>query len=99
MWGRLRLNAGLWKRISTYGLASLDRQSQLNKVAFPNGNFTEVNAALAAGNNLHGLHDLACGRSSLAADSNGEYKQGGKGLKIVKSLHAQTIRSRLRAAG
>jgi len=87
-WDRLRLNARLWKRIVTYGLASPERQSQLTKVAFPDCNLAEVNAALEAGNNLRGLHDLACGRSSLARSSSGLYKQGGKGLKIVRHATA-----------
>jgi hypothetical protein len=87
-WDRLRLNARLWKRIVTYGLASPEQQSQLTKVAFPDCNLAEVNAALAAGNNLRGLYDLAGGRTSLARDSSGLYKQGGEGLKIAKSNHA-----------
>jgi hypothetical protein len=57
---------------------------QLNKVAFPDCNLAEVDAALHAGNNLRGLHDLACGHSSLAKDSSGNYKTGGKGLKILR---------------
>jgi hypothetical protein len=56
----------------------------LNKVAFPDCNLAEVDAALHAGNNLRGLHDLACGHSSLAKDSSGNYKTGGKGLKILR---------------
>jgi hypothetical protein len=81
-WGRFQLNARLWKRIVTYGLALPDRQSQLTKIAFPDCNLAEVDAALEAGNNLRGLHALACGRSSLAKDSSGNFKTGGKGLKI-----------------
>jgi hypothetical protein len=87
-WGRFQLNARLWKRIVTYGLALPERQSQLNKIAFPDCNLAEVDAALEAGNNLLGLHDLACGRSSLARNSSGLYKQGGKGLKIVRRATA-----------
>jgi len=83
-WDSLRLNARLWKRIVTYGLALPDRQSQLNKVAFPDCNFAEVEGALEAGNNLRSLHDLACGRSSVAKDSGGKYKTGAKGLKILR---------------
>jgi hypothetical protein len=83
-WDRLRLNARFWKRIVTYGLASPERQSQLTQVAFPGCNLADVDAALEAGNNLRGLHDLACGRSSLARSSSGLYKQGGKGLKVVR---------------
>jgi hypothetical protein len=85
MWGRLRLNARLWKRIVTYGLAPPERQSQLTKVAFPDCHVAEVDAALEAGNNLRGLHDLATGRSSLARDSGGRFKPGGKGLKVARS--------------
>jgi hypothetical protein len=88
MWDRLRLNARLWKRIVTYGLASPERQSQLTKVAFPDSNLAEVDAALETGNNLRGLHELACGCSSLARSSSGLYKQGGKGLKIVRRATA-----------
>jgi hypothetical protein len=88
MWDRLQLNTRLWKRIVTYGLASMERQSQLTKVAFPDCNLAEVDAALEAGNNLRGLHDLACGCSSLARSSSGLYKQGGKGLKIVRRATA-----------
>lgn len=84
-WGRLRLNARLWKRIVTFGLALPERQSQLTKIAFPDCNLAEMDAALKAGNNLRSLHDLACGHSSLATDSSGRHKQGGKGLKIVRS--------------
>jgi hypothetical protein len=84
MWDGLWLNARLWKRIVTYGLASPERQSQLTKIAFPDCNLAEVDAAIEAGNNLRGLHDLACGRSSLARSSSGLYKQGAKGLKIVR---------------
>jgi hypothetical protein len=87
-WGRLRLNPRLWNRIVTYGLALPERQSQLNKIAFPDCNRAEVDAALRAGNNLRGLYDLARGRSSLATDSSGHYKHGDKGLKIVKSAMA-----------
>lgn len=83
-WVRLRLNARLWKRIVTYGLALPERQLQLNKVAFPDCNLAEVEAALEAGNNLPGLYGLACGHSSLVRDFNGHYKQGGKGLKILR---------------
>jgi hypothetical protein len=57
----------------------------MNKIAFPDCNLVEVDAALEAGNNLRGLHALARGHSSLARDSSGHYKQGEKGLKIVKT--------------
>jgi hypothetical protein len=83
-WTRLRLNAHLWKRIVTYGLGLRQRQLQLNKIAFPDANAAEVDAALRAGNNLNRLHELACGRASIARDSAGHYKIGAKGLKIIK---------------
>ena len=85
-WVRLRLNARLWKRIVTYGLSLPERQLQLNKIAFPDANAAEVDAALRAGNNLNRLYELACGRASIARDSAGHYKIGTKGLKIVKHM-------------
>jgi hypothetical protein len=95
-WDRLHLNARLWKRIVTYGLASPERQSQLTKIAFPDCNLAEVDAALAAGNNLRGLYGLACGHSSLARSSTGLYKQGGQGLKIVRHVTATSLNSETR---
>jgi hypothetical protein len=83
-WLRLRLNTRLWKRIVTYGLDLPERQLQLNKVAFPDANATEVDAALKAGNNLRKLYELACGHASIATDSAGCYRLGRKGLMIVK---------------
>jgi hypothetical protein len=63
----------------------------LNRIAFPEFNVAEVEAALKAGNNLHRLHELASGRASIAKDSAGHYKIGRKGLMIVK--HAtETLR-------
>jgi hypothetical protein len=83
-WGRFRDNARLWKRIVTYGLGLPERQAQLNKIAFPDSDLAEVDAALHAGNNLNRLYELACGRASIARDSAGRSKLGSKGLKIVK---------------
>src|SRR6202171_4048803 len=77
-WIRLRLNARLWKRIVTYGLGLRERQLQLNKIAFPDANATEVDAALRAGNSLNRLYELACGHASIAKDSAGHYKVGAK---------------------
>jgi hypothetical protein len=93
-WARLRLNPRLWKRIITYGLGLPDRQAQLNKIAFPDSNAAEVDAALRAGNNLSRLYELACGRASLAADSAGHYKRGAKGLKIIPHVTALAARGR-----
>src|ERR1700681_3936301 len=89
-WIRLRLNARLWKRIVTYRLGLRERQWQLNKIAFPDSNAAEVDAALKAGNNLNRLYELACGRASIAKDSAGDYKVGAKGLKIIR--HASAIK-------
>ncbi|HXM33442.1 MAG TPA: hypothetical protein VN921_07295 [Chthoniobacterales bacterium] len=83
-WIRLQLNARLWRRIVTYGLGLHEKQWLLNKIAFPDFNAAEVDAALTAGNNLHKLHELASGRASLAKDAAGNYKTGNKGLKIVR---------------
>ena len=88
-WVRLPLNARLWKRIVTYGLGLRERQLQLNKIAFPDVNAVEVEAALKAGNNLNRLYELACGRASVAKDSAGHNKVGAKGLKIIR--HAPAI--------
>jgi hypothetical protein len=87
-WRRLRLNPRLWKRIVTYGLSLPEKQSLLNKIAFPDFNLAEVDAALKAGNNLHKLHELASGRASVAKDSAGQYKIGNKGLKITRHVVA-----------
>jgi hypothetical protein len=90
-WIRLRLNARLWKRIVTYGLGLRERQLQLNKIAFPDANAAEVDAALQAGNNLNRLHELACGRASIVRDSAGHYNIGSRGLKIIR--HATAIKT------
>jgi hypothetical protein len=75
----------------TYGLGLRQRQLQLNKIAFPDSNVAEVDAALRAGNNLNRLYELACGRASIAKDSAGHYKFGNSGLKIVR--HGTAIKT------
>ena len=85
-WLRLRLDARFWKRIVTFGLGLRERQLQLNKIAFPDANTREVDAALKAGNNLRKLYELACGHASIAKDSAGRYRLGRKGLMIVKQV-------------
>jgi hypothetical protein len=85
-WLRFRLDPRLWKRIVTFGLAVPERQAKLNKIAFPDFNRADVDAALTAGNTLNRLFDLARGRASLATDSRGRYKIGSKGLKIAKEI-------------
>ena len=83
-WPRFRENRRLWKQIVTYGLSDRERQAKLNRIAFPETNFDAVEAALQAGNNLNRIDELACGRASLALDSDGRHKIGAKGLKIVR---------------
>jgi hypothetical protein len=94
-WRRLPLNPRLWRRIATYGLDRPERQTKLNKIAFPHSNLAEVDAALKAGNNLNRLYDLASGHASIATDSAGRYKIGAKGLKIIQ--HAAVSRAPSRA--
>jgi hypothetical protein len=94
-WLRLQRHPRLWKRIATFGLAVPERQAKLNKIAFPDSNLAEVDAALRAGNNLNRLYQLACGRASLVTDVAGHYKVGGKGLKIIQ--HATVPRTPSRA--
>ncbi|MEY2508628.1 MAG: hypothetical protein QOH01_2957 [Verrucomicrobiota bacterium] len=83
-WLRFPLDPRLWRRIVTYGLGLPERQMKLNKIAFPDSNATEVDAALQAGNNLNRLYDLARGCASVAIDSAGHPKLGSKGLKIIR---------------
>ena len=90
-WVRFRRNARLWRRIVTYGLGLRERQLQLNKIAFPDSNVAEVDAALRAGNNLNRLYELACGRASIARDSAGHYKIGNSGLKILRHVAPMKI--------
>jgi hypothetical protein len=91
-WVRFERYPRLWNRIIIYGLAHPDRQAQLNKIAFPDFNLADVNAALKAGNSLNRLYDLARGHASIATDSAGHYKIGAKGLMII--LHATAISRR-----
>jgi hypothetical protein len=85
-WPRFRENRRLWKLIVTYGLAVPERQAQLNRIAFPDSNAAEVDAALRAGNNLRRLYQLATGHASLATDPGGRYKAGAKGLQTVEHM-------------
>ena len=55
-WFRFQLDPRLWKRIVTYGLSLGEKQSRLNKIAFPDFNLAEVDAALKAGNNLNRIY-------------------------------------------
>ncbi len=83
-WREIRLRRGLWARVVQFGLDRPEQQSQLNRVAFPEDNHAEVEAALAAGNNLRTLHDLASGRAWVARDENGNYKLGRRGLRVFR---------------
>jgi hypothetical protein len=83
-WRRIKFDKRFGKKIAHYGFAVPSRQRRLNKVAFPECNFIEVDAALKAGNKLHQLYELACGRSSIARDPANQYKPGQRGFKIIK---------------
>jgi|GEM_PF-1322103 hypothetical protein len=87
-WIRFKRNPRLWKRIVTYGLGLHQKQALLNKVAFPDFNLVEVNAALEAGNNLNRLYELARGWASIAKNQAGHYKVGSKGLTIIRHATA-----------
>lgn len=67
----------------TFGFDRLDRQKELTKIAFPDCNWSEVEAALKAGNKLKPVYELACGISSIATDAAGNYKAGSHGYKVV----------------
>ncbi len=82
MWVQFKTKKRLWETIITYGLDRPERQRKLTKVAFPDNNWAEVDAALRAGNKLKTLYDLSCGRSAIARDATGEYKTGSWGLKV-----------------
>jgi hypothetical protein len=83
-WHRIDFRKGFGRKLACYGFAKHQRQLLINKVAFPDINFVEVDAALKAGNKLQQLYDLASGRASIARDSNDRYKQANKGLKLVR---------------
>lgn len=82
-WQRLNFNKSFGKKLACYGFQKRERQLLINKVAFPDLNFMEVDAALKAGNNLRQLYKLASGCASIARDSNDQYKKANKGLLIV----------------
>ena len=92
-WLRLDFKKSFGKKLACYGFDKRERQLLINKVAFPVSNFTEVNAALKAGDKLWQLYQLASDRASIAKDSAGQYKVGDKGLKIVKHATALVCRS------
>lgn len=66
------------------GLPSAIGQLAINKVAFPDANFVEVDAALKAGNKLRQLYEVASGNALIAQDSRNQYKVAKRGLKIIR---------------
>jgi hypothetical protein len=83
-WHRVDFRKGFGKKLACYGFAKCERQLLINKVAFPDVNFVEVDAALKAGKKLRQLYGLASDRLSIARDSNDQYKQSSKGLKLIR---------------
>jgi hypothetical protein len=83
-WVRMKCNLRRWRRLETYGFGSIEQQLRLNRVAFPACNFQDVAFGLTAGNKLHELYELACGRASIARNSAGQPRRGNKGLIIIR---------------
>ena len=92
-WHRVDFGNGFGQKLACYGFAKSERQLLINKVAFPDVNFDEVDAALKAGKKLRKLYGLASGRLSIAQDSNGQYKQSSKGLKLIRVAAARGSRA------
>ncbi len=86
-WREIRQQPELWKRVVHFGLDKSERQLQLNCIAFPEHNHAEIEAALAAGNNLRTLYELASGQAWAARDDGGNYKQGRRGLRVFRKRH------------
>jgi hypothetical protein len=82
-WQHVDFKKGFGRKLAHYGFDKRDRQLRINKVAFPNVNFVEVEAALRAGNRLRELYQVAMGDAAIARDANGRFKLGRKGLKII----------------
>jgi hypothetical protein len=82
-WRQIDFGRGFGRKVACYGFYRRERQALINRVAFPNINAAEVEAALEAGNKLGQLYELACGHASIARDANNEYRRGRKGLKVV----------------
>jgi hypothetical protein len=93
-WRRVDFKKGFGRKLACYGFEKLERQLLINKVAFPDLNFNEVNAALKAGNKLRQLYELASGCASIARDSNNRYKPANKGLMIVPIIRSRELRSK-----
>ena len=86
-WQRIDFRKGLGRKLACYGFNKVERQLMINRVAFPRIQFVEVDAALAAGNQLRQIYTLACGDAWIVRDG-ARYKRGKKGLKII--LRKQT---------
>ena len=68
-WLRIDFKKSFGKKLACCGFGKRERQLLINKVAFPDLNFIEVDAALKAGSKLWQLYQLASGRASIARDS------------------------------
>jgi hypothetical protein len=90
-WHRVDFKKGFGRELACYGFEKRERQLLINRVAFPDLNFVEVDAALKAGNKLRQLYQLASGCASIARDSNDRYKAGNKGLKIVPIIRSREL--------
>jgi hypothetical protein len=88
---RVDFKKSFGKKLACYGFGKRERQLLINKVAFPDLNFIEVDAALKAGNKLWQLYQLASGRASVARDSSDKYKPSNKGLKIIPIPAPQVV--------
>jgi hypothetical protein len=82
-WRHVDFSKGFGRKLACYGFDKPERQLLINRVAFPQINFAEVDAALSAGNNLRQISALASGKAWVARDQNEQYKRAKKGLKIV----------------
>jgi hypothetical protein len=88
-WKRIDFNKGFGRKLACYGFHRLERQLMINRVAFPEINFVEVDAALHAGNRLRQIYALAHGEAWIARDLNQQYKIARKGLKIISRKRAR----------
>jgi hypothetical protein len=94
-WRGIDFTKGFGRKLACYGFEKGDRQSLINKVAFPDVNFYDVDAALEAGNRLVQLYELASGRASIARDANNQYRAARKGLKIITLIKRSPPKQKL----
>ncbi|MGB8354772.1 MAG: hypothetical protein WCD79_12835 [Chthoniobacteraceae bacterium] len=83
VWLAISRDKRLKEELESYDLISPQRVSALNKVAFPELNHSDVDAALNAGNNLNDLYQIALGRAIVAKDSAGKNKSNRRGGLLV----------------